>query len=222
MTVPPPPVSGTMKEERGPSGEGSMTGNGVGHFLRRFRTLAGCVPDERGDPYLLERFVTQRDQSAFAALLSRHGPMVLGVCRRALGDEHLAEDVFQATFLVLARHAAAIRNRTSAGSWLHGVALRLCRKARAAERPADLPPPAPCPGPADEASRREVCRILDDELQRLPERYRLPLVLCYLEGLARDEAAARLGWTTGQLKGLLERGRERLRGRLVRRGLTLT
>jgi RNA polymerase sigma factor (sigma-70 family) len=191
---------------------------------RRLRTLAtGQMADDRADQDLLECFVHTHDEAAFATLLERHGPMVLGVCRRVLQDEHLAEDVLQATFLVLARNAAGIRKRRSLGGWLHGVAGRLARKARAeaarAGRGDARPVPEAPPGPAAEASWREVRQILDNELQRLPESYRLPLVLCYLEGRTRDEAAATLGWTPGRLKGLLERGRERLRGRLIRRGL---
>src|SRR5205085_11226932 len=111
----------------------------------------------------------------------------------------------------------------SLASWLHGVALRLAGKARAdaarAARGDTRPPPDPPPGPAAQASWREVRQILDEELDRLPESYRLPLVLCYLEGRTPGEAAAQLGWTPGRLKGLLERGRERLRDRLIRRGL---
>jgi RNA polymerase sigma factor (sigma-70 family) len=200
----------------------AMAENTVGFLVRRLRTLAAGPAEGQADLELLERFVQQQDEGAFAGLLERHGPMVLGVCRRALHDEHLAEDVFQATFLVLARNAAAIRKPSSLAGWLHGVALRLARKAadeaaRAAR--SDSRPLTEPPGPAAEASWREVRRILDEELQRLPENYRLPLVLCYLEGRTRDEAADELGCTPGRIKGLLERGRERLRGALIRRGL---
>jgi RNA polymerase sigma factor (sigma-70 family) len=200
-----------------------MATRAANRLIRSVRALAsGPVPGE-SDQELLDRFVHQHDEAAFVALLERHGPMVLGVCRRALQDEHLAEDVFQATFLVLARSAGSIRQRRSLSSWLHGVALRLSRKASAAAtratRDADRLAPEPPPGPAAEASWREVRQILDDELGRLPERYRLPLVLCHLEGRTREETAAELGCTLGRLKGLLERGRERLRARLIRRGL---
>jgi RNA polymerase sigma-70 factor (ECF subfamily) len=192
-------------------------------WVRPLRALAGQVPAGQTDQHLLERFVRQRDETAFAALLERHGPMVLGVCRRTLRDAHLAEDVFQATFLVLIRNARAIRKRQSLSGWLHGVALRLARKARAdaarAERHDQRSALGSPPDPPTETSWREVQQILDDELQRLPTRYRLPLILCYLEGRTRDDAAAQLGWSPGRLKGLLERGRERLRCALVRRGL---
>ncbi len=193
-------------------------------LFRSVRSLAaGQVAGGESDQEMLDRFVRQHDEAAFTALLERHGPMVLCVCRRALRDEHLAEDVFQATFLILARNAGTIRERRSLSGWLHGVALRLARKANAAAvragRDAARPVLEPPHGPAAEASWREVRRILDDELGRLPERYRLPLILCYLEGRTREEAAAEMGCTPGQLKGLLERGRERLRARLIRRGL---
>src|SRR5262249_44921690 len=199
--------------------EAAMATKAADNLLWKVRALAAGESDEE----LLERLVRQHDESAFTAILERHGPMVLGVCRRAVRDEHSAEDVFQATFLLLARNAGTIRDRRSLSSWLHGVARRLARKASAAaartERDATRPVPETPDGPATEASWREVRQILDDELARLPESYRLPLVLCYLEGRTRDEAAAELGWTPGRLKGLLERGRTRLRGRLIRRGL---
>ncbi len=192
-------------------------------MLRSVRALAaGLVAEGESDQELLDRFVRERDEVAFAGLVERHGPMVLGVCRRALGDEHLAEDVFQATFLTLARNAATIRERSSLSGWLHGVALRLARKATVAAaraRRKDARPASEPDGPAAGASWREVRQILDDELAKLPEQYRLPLVLCYLEGRSREEAAAELGCEPGRLKGLLERGRERLRARLIRRGL---
>ncbi len=211
-----------------------MARNAVDILLQHLRARA-AGPSEAGatDAHLLDRFIRRQDGAAFAALLERHGPMVLGVARRAVGDVHLAEDVLQATFLVLARRAGAIRRRESLAAWLHGVALRLARKARAEAARADAaradaaragrgdtrPAPAPPPGAASDASWREVRQVLDEELARLPERYRLPLTLCYLEGRTRDEAAAALGYSPGRLKGLLERGRERLRGRLIRRGL---
>jgi RNA polymerase sigma factor (sigma-70 family) len=195
-------------------------GQGV---LRHIRTLiAGRQSEGQGDGDLLDQFIRRRSDSAFAGLLERHGPMILSVCRRVLRDEHLAEDAFQATFLVLARKAGSIRKRDALASWLHGVALRLAHKLHAqthrGERsmsPAQLPPVAAAP------TRCEEHEILDEELQRLPDRYRLPLVLCYLEGRTHNEAALQLGWSAGQLRGLLDRGRERLRSRLVRRGVTL-
>src|SRR5262249_30017333 len=149
-----------------------------------------------GDDELLGRFAEARDEAAFTALLERHGSMVLGVCRRVLGHPQDAEDACQATFLVLARKAASIRKRTSLASWLHGVAFRIARKLRgkrALPASAALPEVAVAGGAEAELSWREVRAVLDEELERLPERYRAPLLLCCLEGLTRDEAASRLG-----------------------------
>jgi RNA polymerase sigma factor (sigma-70 family) len=203
-----------------------MPGKSVSKLLQHLYPLAaGPKVDGPSDQQLLAQFVSQRQEAAFAALLARHGPMVLGVCRRIAQDEHLAEDAFQATFLVLARKAPAIRKQQAVGSWLHGVALRLARKARTAAiraKPTEAPNSSPAPDPASAAMKREAHAILQEELQRLPDNYRLPLALCYLEGRTREEAAAQLGWTSGQLKGVLERARERLRSRLLRRGVTLT
>lgn len=176
------------------------------------------------DGQLLERFVHQRDEAAFAELVARHGPLVFGLCRRLLGHVQDAEDVFQATFLVLARKAATIRRPQSLSCWLHGVAYRLALKARAEtqRRRSHEQLAQPLGATADvDLSWREVCGLLDEELQRLPEKQRLPLVLCYLEGLTQDEASGRLGWPRGTLKRRLEAGRERLRLRLTHRGVTL-
>ena len=181
---------------------------------------------DQSDGELLTRYCRTHDESAFASIVERHGSMVLGVARRLVRDDHSAEDVFQATFLVLARQAQVVRRPEALGSWLHGVALRLGRKVAArAERdrqPDCRPVSTPQKNPIDELSWREMQQMLDEEVRRLPERYRLPLVLCYLEGRTRDEAAAQLGWSTQQVKGRLERGRERLRQRLVRRGVGLS
>jgi RNA polymerase sigma factor (sigma-70 family) len=202
-----------------------MTGTSV--LVQQLRALiAGPLAEGQTDQHLLEQFLSQRDEPSFAALVERHGPVVLGVCRRILQDEHLAEDAFQATFLVLARKAATICKRQSVGSWLHGVALRLARKVKAGIARSKLPrarsnPPGAV-DPHAAAIWHEAREILDEEIQRLPENYRLPLVLCYLEGLTRDEAAVQLGWSADKLRGLLDRGRERLRSRLIRRGVTLS
>jgi RNA polymerase sigma factor (sigma-70 family) len=195
--------------------------------LRQIRaTAAAGRLSAAPDRHLLDLFVRQRDETAFAAMLERHGPMVLGVCRRTLADEHGADDVFQAVFLLLARKAASIRRRDSVGPRLHGTAQRLARKAVAdaarGRRPDRRPPVATPTDVLEDLSGRELLRILDEELAALPERYQLPLVLCHLEGRTRDEAAVLLGWTAGQVKGRLERGRAHLRDRLVRRGVSLT
>src|SRR5262245_15995449 len=190
-------------------------------LLRNLPLPPGGPPDAE----LLARFARDRDEAAFTLLVARHGPMVLRVCRRALGDAHAAEDCFQATFLVLARRAGAIRRRASLAAWLHGVALRVANKARrdrraatagcAGEGAAD-----PHPDPLSALVARELLQALDEEVGRLPEVYRLPVLLCCLEGHTQQEAARRLGWTAGAVKGRLERGRARLHARLAKRGLT--
>jgi RNA polymerase sigma factor (sigma-70 family) len=177
------------------------------------------------DGQLLDRFVAQagpESERAFEAIVQRHGPMVLGVCRRALGDEHAAEDAFQATFMVLALKARAIRKRESLGPWLHGVAVRIARRARAS-RQRNQAEPIPPEGPAGpegvEALSIDLRGVLDEELGRLPDKYRIPVVLCYLEGQSQEHAARTLGWTKGTVSGRLARAKDILRHRLSRRGL---
>jgi RNA polymerase sigma factor (sigma-70 family) len=202
-----------------------MTTTRAGIVLRHIRGLAARPAGADDDRRLLERLTASRDEAAFAELVRRHGPLVLGVCRRVLRDAHDAEDAFQATFLVLARKAASISKRASVGGWLYQVAYHAALKARAdaaarrrREQRAGRRPPA---DPLDELSGRELLAVLDEELSRLPERERAPLVLCYLEGRTRDEAARELGCPLGTLKRRLEAGRGRLRERLSRRGLAL-
>jgi RNA polymerase sigma factor (sigma-70 family) len=197
--------------------------NGVLQQLRKVAAVQTC--QELSDRDLLERFVSARDDAAFTVLIERHGPMVLGVCQRALPNFHDAEDACQATFLVLARKAASVRKKTSLSTWLHGVACRVAANvkrghARRKSREHGLDVPAP-KDPAAEVTWREVQTILDDELQRLPERYRAPMILCYLECLTREDAAKQLGLSPTTLHGRLERAREVLRKSLTRRGLTL-
>src|SRR5262249_3232702 len=147
------------------------------------------------------------------------------VCRRTLHNVHDAEDACQASFLVLARRAGSIRKRACLASWLHSVAYRAASRLRrdlarrhARERPCPDEPPAP----VHDVSWRDVQAVVDAELARLPERFRAPLLLCYLEGKTRDQAASELGWSLDTLRGRLERGRNLLRARLTRRGLTLS
>lgn len=202
---------------------GRLSRNAAGELARllRWGTAAG-----EGDDRLLERFVAHRDESAFAALVDRHGPMVLGVCRRVLRDEHDVEDAFQATFLILARNARTIRRNDRVGPWLHGVARRVAVRAKvnatrrlARERTGiDAEPSRDAPSSRN-AERIELRAILDEELSGLPERLRAPLVLCYLEGLTHDQAASRLSQPVGTIRSRLSRGRERLRDRLARRGV---
>jgi RNA polymerase sigma factor (sigma-70 family) len=204
-----------------------MADRGLQSVLQHTRKLVSAeLVGGLSDHELLERFVRSRDEVAFTALVERHLPMVLGVCRRILGQPQDAEDASQATFLVLARTAASIRKRTSLGSWLHGVAYRLCRRIRRAEtrrriREARAGGATPA-NPTQEASWREVQAALDEELTSLPEKFQAPLVLCYLEGRTRDEAAEQLGVKLSTLRGRLEQGRDRLRTRLARRGVTLS
>jgi RNA polymerase sigma factor (sigma-70 family) len=194
--------------------------------IRYLRSVAGQSTARLDDAQLLERFLVQRDEVAFETLVRRHGAMVLGVCRRILKNAADAEDAFQATFLVLVRKAATISKRQTVGGWLYGVAYKTALKARAAnnqrrtkERQA-----------ADMAQRqsrgeemeRELLARLDAELSCLPDKYRVPIVLCDLEGKMRKEAAKQLGWPEGTLSGRLARGRALLAKRLRRHGLTLT
>src|SRR5262245_57318325 len=196
-------------------------------LLQCIRRLFPAGPNEASDAALLGRFLAGRDERAFAALVDRHAELVYQVCWRVLGDAHDAEDAFQATFLVLARKAATVRPREALPGWLHGVARRVALKARTAR--AGTPhamslaaqPVDPRPDPLARLSARELLAIVDEELQRLPEVYRLPVILCCLEGRSQEETAQQLGWTLGSVKGRLERGRAKLQTRLARRGLTL-
>jgi RNA polymerase sigma factor (sigma-70 family) len=190
------------------------------------RSPAAPAADEPSDGLLLERFHQDGDETAFALLVQRHGPMVLSVCRRVLGDSPDADDAFQVTFLVLVRKAASLRQPNSLAAWLHGVAHRTALKARAnaARRCAverQTEPMLPSEPPDDELSDRELHAALDEELNRLPEKYRAPLVLCYLEGLTNEQAACRLGWRVGSMSYRLARGRELVRRRLVQRDFVL-
>ena len=186
------------------------------------------VVGDLSDGQLLQRFLTGHDgaeQAAFSALMERHGPMVLNVCRQVLGNPHDAQDAFQATFLVMARKAGSVRHAESLASWLHGIAFRVAVRAK-----------------ADEARRKmherrcaimnatlreakavdfEPCPQLHEEIARLPQRYREPVVLCYLEGLTSEQAAMRINCPPGTVWSRLSRARELLRGRLVRRGVAL-
>ncbi len=204
-----------------------MTSAQASIVLQHLRRLAGPPPSAQpADAQLLERFTVQRDEAAFAALVRRHGPMVLNVCRSVLHHEQDAEDAFQATFLVLARKAASLRQPAAVAGWLYEVAYRVAIKAQAdaARRRAQERKVAPMAAvdPTLDMTLRDLHRVLHEELRRLPEKYRLPLVLCYLEGRSQEEAAGQLGWSKGTLRGRLDRGREQLRRRLATRGVTLS
>jgi RNA polymerase sigma factor (sigma-70 family) len=203
-----------------------MTTTHPGIVLRHVRELV-AAEGTRGatDGQLLHRFSRGRDESAFAALVRRHGPLVLGVCRRVLRQEQDAEDVFQATFLVLARKAGSLDRRGSLGGWLYQVAYHMALKARrrAAARQKREAQAVRCgeADPLSEVTGRELLAVFDEELQALPEAERQALVLCYLQGKTRDEAARAAGCSASTLKRRLERGKGRLRLRLARRGLAL-
>ena len=187
-------------------------------YIRRMCDEA--VPPE--DAELLKHFVTDKDREAFELLVARHGSMVLETARRLVQNIHDAEDVFQAVFLSLARLAKTIRHGRTLPAWLHKTTCRIAARVR--ENRLSVPEKRP-PEPRDHITPdaqlvwQEVCQALDEELQRLPEQWRSPLLLCYLSGLTRDEAARQLGWSLGTLKRRLEEGRKALRLRLDRRGI---
>jgi RNA polymerase sigma factor (sigma-70 family) len=195
--------------------------------LRHLRHLvAARRVEELSDGRLLERFVRGRDEAAFAALVQRHSGLVLGVCRRVLQHAQDAEDAFQAAFLVLAQRAGAIRNPEAVGSWLYEVAYHIATRARAhaarrrtSERQAHAKAPPETPA---QTAWPELQPILDEELHRLPEKYRRPLVLCYFQGKTNRQAAAELGWPVGSISRRLARARELLRRSLTRRGVVLS
>ncbi|MHB1424222.1 MAG: sigma-70 family RNA polymerase sigma factor [Gemmataceae bacterium] len=204
-----------------------MSSSALAAGLRHLRDrLAAQQINEDSDEQLLRIFLTRRDNSAFEALVRRHGPMVLHVCRRVLGHQQDAEDAYQAVFLVLARNAAALRKKTALASWLHGTAYRLALKAKQAaarrrkhERQA---PARPSVNPADELSWREVRALLDEEVGRLPEIYRSVFILCCLESVSVAETARRLGLKQGTVASRLAEARKRLGQRLSRSGVELT
>ena len=189
--------------------------------IRRLGRPAAALTDRQ----LVQRFTAERDEAAFAELVARHGALVFNVCRRMLRREQDAEDAFQATFLVLAKKAATIRKRESIAGWLYGVAWRCAGRLQrdlATRRRHELAAvPSTIAEPPD-PSWRDVQEALHEELARLPEKYRAPLVLCYLEGRTQCEAARLLGWGEQVLRGRVDRGRDRLRQRLTRRGITLS
>jgi TIGR03009 family protein len=193
------------------------------------RTLAGDASAGVSDAQLLERFVSRRDESAFELLVWRHERLVFNVCRRLLRDHADAEDAFQATFLALVRRAGSIGKREAVAAWLYKVAYRVALRVRMASAQrsqrerlgVDLESLPGEDGPATEAMWRELRPLLDQEVSRLPERYRVPVILCYLEGKTYDEIARQLGCSRGTVSTWLTRARELLRKRLERRGVVL-
>jgi len=212
----PPAEKGTkaMQEVQAPS-------------VRELRTDAPLGDSAfQSDAELLDAFVHDHDESAMEALVWRHGPMVLNLCRRILRDEHLAEDAFQAAFMELLRGAGSIDKGQSVSSWLFKVAYRVAHR----QRSKMSKEPAQSPNIDDYAARpaadaviwRDLRPVLDEEIDRLPEKYRAPIVLCYLQGHTTGEAAEVLRRPKGTVLSHLSRGREQLRSRLTRRGVALT
>jgi RNA polymerase sigma factor (sigma-70 family) len=210
-----------------PMGGQTMSCAGRGILLRQIDrlfcdgTLAGL-----GDGQLLERYLASGDETAFEALVDRHGPMVLGLCRRMLRDPRDIEDAFQATFLVLVRTGRGIRDRSLVSTWLYRVAFRVARQARThtlRRRSCEVEVAGPEASVDPEATdNREIRTALDQELSRLPEKYRAPLVLCYLQGRTHDQAAEALRCPVGTVRSRLARGRDLLKKRLTRRGFAPT
>jgi RNA polymerase sigma factor (sigma-70 family) len=190
------------------------------------RAIGGDEPG-RSDGQLLADFIETGDEVAFEGLLRRHGPMVLGVCRRVLNNHHDAEDAFQAAFLVLVRRAGSIREHETVANWLYGVAYNTALKARARrarqqareKQMAQLPEPE---APAREGCWSDLPPLLDQELSRLPDKYRAVLVLCDMEGVTRKEAAQQLGLREGTISSRLARARAMLARRLARRGVVVS
>ena len=193
------------------------------------KLIGGRRDSDRTDGELLECFVSRQDEAAFETLVRRHGPLVQRVCRRVLGDAHAAEDAFQASFLLLARKAVTIRARASVGGWLYEVAYHLAVRAKSNtarrawhERQAAHMSLAETVDANGAHDADEIQALLDEELRKLPEKYRTPLVLCYLEGKTNVQAARELNCPAGTMSSLLQRGRDMLRGRLAKRGVALS
>jgi RNA polymerase sigma factor (sigma-70 family) len=200
-----------------------QTGNLLWHLRQLLEPQAAR---DANDAELLRRFAAGRDEAAFAALMQRHARLVWGVCRHVLPHDQDAEDAFQGTFLVLARKANAISKQNSVASWLYGVAYRIAQKARVAasrrrsheSRAASRPETSP----SSEMAWRELQAILDEELSRLPDKYRAPFLLCCLESKSKPEAAQELGWKEGTVSSRLDHARKVLQRRLARRGVMLS
>ncbi len=202
-----------------------MANGQLGTVLRYVRQLVGTQEiGDRTDGQLLEAFADRHEAGSLETLVLRHAPLVWGVCRRVLRDAHEAEDVFQATFLVLVKKAATLDQRGSLGNWLYTVAYHLALKARmkAARQPTSAAEAADmAQTERSDTDSEELRAVLDEELHRLPAKYRGPVVLCYLQGKTNEEAARELGYPPGSMSYYLGRGRERLRERLRRRGLSV-
>lgn len=203
-----------------------MASGQLGLVLHQLRRMLGGPAADATDRQLLEHYAATRDEPAFTQLVRRHGPMVQGVCRRVLGRDPEADDAFQATFLVLAKKADSVFWQESIGNWLYGVAYRTASKVRARNaRRRQREQEAAGKRDAVQAENgdaHELQQVLDEELIRLPEKFRMPVLLCCLQDQTIDEAAQQLGWSCTTIKGRLQRGREMLRNRLQRRGIGLS
>ena len=199
----------------------------IGEVIRRLRrTVLLRVEAGLTDAELLESFLSRRDEAAMEVLVRRHAPMVWGVCRRVLGNHHDAEDAFQAAFLVLVRRAASIASRELLANWLYGVAHQTALKARATtarrkgrERQVTVMPE---PAVADQDVWDDLGSLLDQELSRLPDKYRAVIVLCDLEGKSRKDAAGQFGLPEGTVASRLSRARSMLAKRLTQRGVVIS
>jgi RNA polymerase sigma factor (sigma-70 family) len=201
-----------------------MAKNAANAVMEHLRKMM-LADDKMSDGKLLSMFIEERDEAAFEALVRRHGKMVLGVCRRILANPHDAEDAFQSVFLVLVRKANSVVPREMVGNWLYGVALQTAirvksmnAKQRGRERQMVVLPEPKTAKPC----RDDGADIIDQELSRLPDKYRVVIVLCDLEGRTRKEVARQLGWPEGSVSGRLARGKAMLARRLARRGLVLS
>jgi RNA polymerase sigma factor (sigma-70 family) len=202
--------------------------NGQLHaVVEHINRLAGAPPSEEPtDGQLLQLLAADQQESAFSALVRRHGPMVLGLCRRMLGNVHDAEEAFQATFLVLFRRAPALSRRGLLANWLYTVAYHVALKAKASHARRRLRERQVGEMRQTESHPQEIWSdlqpVLDEELARLPEKYRALVILCYLEGKTNEQAARLVGCPAGTVKGRLSRARHMLRTRLLRRGISLS
>jgi RNA polymerase sigma factor (sigma-70 family) len=195
----------------------------ISHYLRHLASTP--QPGAQSDGYLLEQIIVSHDAKAFQLLVARHGPMVLGTCRRILRHEQDAEDAFQATFLILFRKAGSIRRSEVLGTWLHRIAFRvaLLAKKQAGKRATQaILDDVPAGQAVSELVWRDLRPVLDAEIDRLPIKYRAPFILCYLDGLTNDQAALQLGCPRGTVQSRLGWARRRLQARLARRGLAPT
>jgi RNA polymerase sigma factor (sigma-70 family) len=200
---------------------------------RRHTALQGEAGGDPGDEELLARFLEGEaadSEPAFRELMARHGPMVMGVCRNVLHNDQDAEDAFQATFLALARKGDTIRDRRILVGWLYEVAYRIAIRARAStvrrkeqeRKSVAMSVTSVHPEHENDAAWNELRPVLHDEVNRLPDKYRLPVILSYLEGKSNEEVARVLDWPVGTVKGRLSRARDLLRSRLTRRGMALS